>query len=211
MDNQFRFKKKSTQSLMQTAYNDIRDAIIRGNLQPGTRLNESEIADQMGISRGPIREAIRLLEQEGLVISHPYRATIVAEVSEDEVKKVFVPIRRIIETYASQIAAKNLNDEDFKYLYTIIDKMKGASINDNLQLISELDLKLHRYIVEKSGVQSIISIWNSISGKIHIRFLIQGIKHDTFQAVVEEHIEYIELLREGDEKKIEKHLNTHIT
>lgn len=75
----FQFKKNDTVSLRQFVYQEIREAIIKGHLEPGARLREVEISKQMNVSRGPIREAIRILEQEGLVISHPYRETVVAD------------------------------------------------------------------------------------------------------------------------------------
>lgn len=211
MKKDFRFTKNSTLSLRQKAYQDMKNAIIKGDLKPGERLLENEISSQMGISRGPIREALRSLEQEGLVISHPYRASIVAEISDEEVKKVYVPIRRTIETYAAKKAASILKAEEYDYLYNIIEKMKEASTNDDLYLISDLDLQFHRYIIEKSEIPSIKSIWDTISSKIHIRLLVQGIQNTSFQNVVQEHIQFIEVIKEGIESEIEKHLESHIT
>ncbi|KUO48816.1 MAG: hypothetical protein APF76_18215 [Desulfitibacter sp. BRH_c19] len=211
MSVEFRFEKKSSQSLREVAYESIREAIIKGNIKPGDRIREADISEQMGISRGPIREAFRQLEQEGLVFSHPYRETVVTEISNEEVDQVFVPIRRIVESYAAKRAHVNFTKQDFDYLHTIIVDMEKASSNDDLDLMSEQDLKFHQFLVQKAGGPGLLPIWNSIVGKIHSRFLYQGIKHESFYNVVKEHYSYLQLLHEGDPKKIDEHLDRHIT
>lgn len=211
MSTEFRFAKKTTQSLREVAYESMRDAIIKGNLRPGDRIREAEISEQMGISRGPIREALRQLEQEGFIYSHPYRETVVTEVSSEEVEKVFVPIRKVVESYAAKRAHLTLTEDDFDNLHKIIMEMEKASSNDDLDLISEYDLKFHQYIVQKAGGTTLIPIWNSIVGRIHSRFLYQGIKHESFYNVVKEHSDYLKLLRDGNPTKIEEHLSIHIT
>jgi DNA-binding GntR family transcriptional regulator len=211
MSMPFVFEKKKSNSFRKQAYEAIRTAILDGHLKPGARLLENEISDQMGISRGPLREALRQLEQDGFIVSHPYRETRVAETAQEVVEAVYVPIRRIIETYAAQKAHEKLSDEDFKHLYDIIARMDEVGKKDDLEKISELDYKVHHYIVGKSGGHGLQTIWNSIMNRIYSRFLIQGIHHPTLSNVVTEHKEFLDLLREGDPVKIEKHLQTHIT
>src|SRR5437763_486534 len=90
--------------------NILRESIVSGKLKPGDRIREKEISDQLGVSRGPIREAIRQLEQEGLLISYPYKETVVAEMSDDEIMDVLIPIRIILETYSSKKACENITE-----------------------------------------------------------------------------------------------------
>src|SRR4051812_5764530 len=87
-------------SLRSRASEALRTAIVEGRLQPGDRLREVELASQLGVSRAPVREALRQLEYKGLVASSPYRATEVLGVSQEEIEEVLVPIRLIIETFA---------------------------------------------------------------------------------------------------------------
>ncbi|AHV98937.1 GntR family transcriptional regulator [Paenibacillus sabinae] len=206
----FQFKKNDTVSLRQFVYQEIREAIIKGHLEPGARIREMEISKQMNVSRGPIREAIRILEQEGLVISHPYRETVVVDLSEEEVIHLLVPTRRNFELFAAQKAASVLTADDFAYLDNIILNMQEASDQDDLDRLSNLDLKFHERIVEQCVSPAMFRIWNSISGKLHARFLIQGYSHSSLQTVVEEHREMLQLIRSGDKERIEQHLQTHI-
>jgi DNA-binding GntR family transcriptional regulator len=207
----FQFEKKASLSLRKQAYEAIRNAILEGNLKPGNRLRETDISKQMGISRGPLREALRQLEQDGFIISHPYRETIVAELSPEVVETVIVPIRKIIETYAALNARAVLSEEDFLNLEGIICRMEAVSKKDDLEKISELDLKFHQLLIQKAGGHGLYSIWNSIMNRIYSRFLIQGIHHASLEEVVTEHRSFLALLREGNPVKIKKHLVTHIT
>jgi DNA-binding GntR family transcriptional regulator len=205
------FKKAVNRSLRSQAYESIREAIIKGKLQPGVRLREVELSEQIGMSRGPIREALRQLEQEGFIISHPYRDTVVVETCQEEVTEVFVPIRRIVEIYAATRAHKVLIDKDFDYLSTLVDRMEAAHTKDDLDELADCDLKFHHYLIQKAGGHDMLRIWNSITSKIYPRFLIQGIKHASFLIVVKEHRTYLALIREGDSGKIVSHVQTHIT
>lgn len=210
MDNGFKFAKKIKSSYSELAYDAIRNAILKGELKPGDRIRENEISAQMGISRAPIREALIRLEHEGLIYSHPYRETVVSEICIDEVEEVIVPVRRIIESYAARNAKKVMNDDDFQALFAIVSEMRDASAKDDLDMICDCDMRFHDFLIKKCVSQSLFSIWTNISGKIYSRFLYQGIKHETFENVVEEHIEYLKLIKEGDQNKINTHLKKHI-
>ena len=205
------FTPAMNRSLRNQAYESIREAIIKGKLKPGDRLREVQLSVQIGMSRGPIREALRQLEQEGFIVSHPYRDTVVVEPRTEEVEAVFVPIRRTVEAYAAIRAHVVLNDRDFDHLRSLIDGMEAAHREDNLDLLAEFDLKFHHYLIQKAGGHDLLRIWNSITSKIYPRFLIQGIKHPSFMQVVKEHRDYLDLIIEGDRKKISDHLQTHIT
>jgi DNA-binding GntR family transcriptional regulator len=207
----FQFRKNDTISIRQFVYQEIRDAIIKGHLGPGTKLREAELAKQMNVSRGPIREAIRILEQEGLVISHPYRETVVVDILEEEATYLMVPIRLNFELYAAQKASQVLTEEDFAYLNDLVEQMEAASEQDDLDKISELDLAFHNRIVERCVSPSMFRIWDSISSKLYARLLIQGNRHSSLKSVVEEHRELLNLIKSGDKARIEQHLLKHIT
>ena len=119
MEQTFKFQKTPQLSRKDFAYESIKQAIITGNLAPGDRLREADIAAQMGISRGPVREAFNRLAQEGLIHSHPYRETVVAEMNPEQTEEIYVPIRRTLETYAAQHAHEKLTDQDYTRLEEI--------------------------------------------------------------------------------------------
>ena len=209
MAGTFSFSKAPKQSLKTLAYESIKTAIVKGDLPPGERLLETEIASQMGISRGPVREAIRQLDQEGLTYSHPHRGTVVLEMNSEETEKVFVPTRRILEEYVARNAYLHLNDADYQYLESIIQEMEAASQDDNFYEMIELDMKFHSHIIERAASPSICALWNNIKSRIHSRLLLQGIAQSSLN-LAEEHKEYLECIREGNVEKIQQHLCYHI-
>ncbi len=105
----------------------MREAVITGKFLPGDRLIEEELSQQMGISRGPVREALRQLEQEGLVVSFPYRATEVIGVSDEEVRDVLLPIRLTLERFAFRHALPLLEETDFTTCPCLFSSLRTTS------------------------------------------------------------------------------------
>ncbi|WHH57679.1 GntR family transcriptional regulator [Petroclostridium sp. X23] len=210
MNTTFKFEKSKQKSLKDFAYESIKEAIIKGVLPPGSRLRETEIASQMGISRGPIREALSLLSQEGLVYSHPYRETVVAEISPAETEKIYVPIRKVIENYVAENAHRVLGEKEYNYLDLLLDKMESACKKDDLDTLTEHDIEFHSYLVKSVASPNLYALWNNIIAKIHARLLYQGIKHIDLDSVTLEHREYLQYIKENNFKKVREHLETHI-
>ena len=210
MAEAFTFSKTPKQSLKNLAYESIKTASVKGDLPPGERLLETEIASQMGISRGPVREAIRQLDQEGLTYSHPHRGTIVLEMDSEETEKVFVPTRRIIEGYVAPNAYLSLKDEDYSYLEDLINQMESANEKDNFYQLTDLDMRFHSYIIERAASPTICALWNNIKTRIHSRLLFQGIVKDSLNIVANEHREYLNCIRNHDVEKMKLHLQSHI-
>ncbi|WP_282940836.1 GntR family transcriptional regulator [Paenibacillus sp. RC67] len=100
--NEYGFTVKKTDTLRNQVYKDIKSAIIRGKIEPGTRLRENDISKEMGVSRGPIREAILLLEREGLLVTQTHKETMVAKVEKDEVTMLLNPLRVLLESFSIQ-------------------------------------------------------------------------------------------------------------
>jgi len=210
MENSFKFQKTVQLSRKDFAYESIKQAIISGKLVPGDRLREADIAEQMGISRGPVREAFSRLSQEGLIYSHPYRETVVAEMNPEQIEEIYVPIRRILETYAAEHAYEKLNLEDYEYLEGIIRSMETACTNENLDELTNLDMQFHTYLIDSSANATITALWNIIIAKIHARLLYQGIHHESLAVVPIQHTEYLSYIRSHDMEQIRKHLEEHI-
>lgn len=206
----FQFEKKSKRSLEDIVYQEIKRAIIGGKIQPGEYIREVDISNQMGISRGPIREAMSRLDQEGLVFSHPYRGTIVLETSSEEMEDIFIPTRRIVELYAAKHAYKRLTKKDYEVLKSLVDEMNKASNIDSIPELTNLDIKFHTYLIQKAASPTVFALWNNIVSRIHARMLYQGIHHKYLETVVEEHTEYLRLIKSGDTEKIKAHLLYHV-
>src|SRR6476661_5198298 len=110
----------------------LRSAIIMGSFEPGDRLIEATLSTELGTSRGPVREALRQLESEGLVTMSPYRSAVVLGVSDDEVQEVLIPIRLTLERYSFMHALERITEEDFAELGKQIWLMEQAAQANDL-------------------------------------------------------------------------------
>ena len=210
MMSTFKFPEQKAVSLRHRIADDIRRAILEGKLKPGDRLLEVEMSKQMGVSRGPIREALRSLEQEGLLHSQPFKETVVAEFSTEEVVHVLIPIRLTVETYALRKALPNFGDADFAFLEQCLDSMRvNGEARDVVGLV-ESDLAFHEYIVVKSDVPNLMNIWSSIFTRIRMHFYMQDQHFEDVTTVWEQHRPLIEVMRTGNVDLAVAELSRHI-
>jgi DNA-binding GntR family transcriptional regulator len=146
----------------------LRTRIVEGEIAPGTRLLEVPLALQLGVSRGPIREALRQLEQEGLVDFSPHRGAVVVGVHDDEVETMY-GIRALLESTAFARACRSVEDQDLDELDRIVDGMISASEAGDVERVTELDLEFHGRVVELSGLRYLRRLWTSIDGLVRLR------------------------------------------
>src|SRR5262245_43722442 len=123
-------KKRSPRREQVTDY--LREAITIGRLADGDRLIEDRIARELNTSRGPVREALRQLEHEGLVVSYPYRGAVVLGVSEEEIQHVLIPIRLTLERFSFTKALEQMDEADFaelaKEVWTMAESARGQGM-----------------------------------------------------------------------------------
>lgn len=209
----YKLKREPVRSLRDVAYESMKEAILSGVITPGEKLTETDLSNQLGISRGPIREALRQLERDGLVQSQPYRGTVVSEFRTEEADQVYIPIRRMIEIYAFCRAADLFEAHDYGALEAYIQEMEQGCARQDLKAVSRWDAEFHRYVVTKctSGVLS--SIWESLAAHFYGRIFFQNrVKQGTpeFSAVPQNHRDLLSVMHTGDPKGISSILETHI-
>ena len=183
----FRFQEQKAVSLRHRIADEIRVAIFGGKLKPGDRLLELDISKQMGVSRGPIREAFRVLELEGLIISQPFRETVVADLSKDEVIEVLLPIRLTLELYTLRKVLPLVDESDLVALQNLINEMQKSGAKRDIAKVVEYDLAFHEYMIIKSQVPHVMNMWSSISNRIRLHFLFQGQQYEDITRVWEYH------------------------
>lgn len=212
MSRHFRFDEQKKTSLRHKIAEDIRKAILQEKLKPGDRLREIEISEQMGVSRGPIREALRTLEQEGLLISQPYKETMVAEITGEEVLEVLVPIRFTIEKFAIRKALPLIEEEEnIKHLSNIVQEMKEGADQNNLYKVVQSDLAFHEYLIRLSHLPSLQNTWTSIYNRILLHFVIQGQAYEDLNELWRDHIKLLDVIKEGNIDRITAELFHHIS
>jgi len=167
---EFTFKQQANTSLREKVTTDLREAILNGHLQPGARIKEMEIAEQMGVSRGPIREAIRQLEREGLLISFPYKETVVADLDAEEVQNILNPIRFHIEFFVVRRYLDKMDDAFFAKLDGIVDEMRAAVEQGENSRLVDLDLMFHQAILDMATERTVMLTWQSIVNQIRLHF-----------------------------------------
>jgi DNA-binding GntR family transcriptional regulator len=197
-------------SLRHHVLETLREAIITGRFQPGDRLVEEELCQQLGVSRGPVREALRQLEQEGLVVSFPYRATEVIGVTEEEIREVLMPLRLTLERFAFRHALPRLDAADFATLAGLVATMREAAAAGDLGRIVEADLHFHELVLERSQQMHCLQIWRTISPRVRAYFYRCGPRHSRLDEIADEHEDLLTAMRSGDGEQVMRALEPHI-
>jgi len=187
----------------------LRTAIISGRFEPGDRLIESALSAELGTSRGPVREALRQLENEGLVMSFPYRGAVVLGVSDEEVQEVLIPIRLTLERYSWAQAVEKMTDDDFAEMAKQIWLMEQAGKANDLMKLVEADLGFHEIVITASGQQHTVQIWRTIWPRIRAYFY-RYERFRSFEETVEEHRELLAALQTRDPAIVLEQLERHI-
>ena len=196
-------------SLKDRAYQNIKFQIIRGNLRPGTRLLEEELAKAMSISRAPIREAFNKLEKEGFVTTIPRKGAAVSNVTTEIIEDIF-EIRETLETLAVK---KSLGKIFIDELEKVGDNFKefinkSENAENRIQYLV-LDKKFHDLLSQNCGNKKLIELLANLQEQIHwLRNI--SLKRTTFSGSVREHLAIIEALKRNDEKLITKALLLHL-
>ncbi len=204
------FKTQENLSLRQRIFSDIRAAILSGHLKPGDKLREQDISAQMSVSRGPLREALRDLEAIGLVVSQPYRETVVADVHLDEVVGLLIPIRLRLELFVLKQHRELLDDDLFSDLEQIVADMRRAAEVEDLLALVEADIRFHEAIVALDKTSYAQQIWLSIVNRLRLHFIKNTGVFSDLHRVPDEHQELIETLRTYDEATVAQVWESHI-
>lgn len=160
--------KVTVRGLSEQVVEALRDAIIKEELQPGHHLVESEIAQQMGVSRGPVREAIRLLDQEGLVELFRHRGAIVVGMSDVELDAVY-EMRATIEAFAFAQAADIATPDDLRMLEGLIAEIEKFQDQRLIPELVDADVEFHAAVMRMSGYGFLKRRWDALDGIIRVR------------------------------------------
>lgn len=179
--------------LRDVIFNTIREAIIVGELKPGERLMEVQLAEKMGVSRTPVREAIRKLELEGLVEMLPRKGAHVADLSVKDIMNV-LEVRSTLDGLASTLSAERITDEELKELRHVQQQFANYVEKDNLQGIIKKDVEFHDIIYRSSRNDKLMQIINNLREQAQ-RFRVVYLKdYSNPKDINEEHAEIIEAI-----------------
>ena len=157
------FAKIKQRTLAQEVTSLLRKGILAGDLPAGTHLNEREIADQMGVSRVPVREAIRRLSFEGLLVSTPNRGAYVRYFAAEDIAEIF-DLRAVLEGLACQalVAGDKLTEADFAALQGLIDSRNASIAAEDYESWLEHELAFHDYLMARADSERLVRMWKQL-------------------------------------------------
>lgn len=209
MEEQFQVDMDEFLPLRDVVFNTLRKAILTGQLKPGERLMEVHLANSLGVSRTPIREAIRKLELEGLVIMIPRRGAEVARITEKSLKDV-LEVRRALDVLSVELACDRITEDDIGRLLNACQDFERAAKGKDASVIAKADVDLHDIIVEATGNQRLQQLVNNLSEQMYrYRFVYikEESQHDT---LVTEHREIYESIARRDKERAMAAARIHI-
>jgi DNA-binding GntR family transcriptional regulator len=196
--------------LVDDVYHRIRHAIFAGTLAPGERLVEDLLAAQLGVSRAPIRDALKALERDGLVASAGKRGKVVSLLTARDAWEVY-SLRSTLEAMAITLAIRSATAALFAELDAIVARMQPATKAGDHEALSDLDVQFHGAICRASGHERLLRAWESMS--IQIRLLSQQVIETIYadlQAIPDRHARVIAIMKAGDERAAEAAIRDHI-
>ena len=195
--------------LRDVVFNTLRQAILRGELKPGERLMEIALSQRLGVSRTPVREAIRMLEQEGLVIMIPRKGAQVAEISEKDLKDV-LEVRLGLEELAVRIACQRITEEELEELERAVKEFEEAMKEDDLGVLAAADVKVHEVIYGSTHNKRLVQIISNIREQMY-RYRMEYLKDKRmYKLLIDEHDAIRKAIKKKDKEKAGMVMKTHI-
>lgn len=203
------FKRVNRESTAALITRQLREGIMHGSLAAGTQLSEAALSAEFGVSRGPLREAMQRLVQEGLVRSEPNRGLFVKELDEEEIRDLYVA-RTAIESAAARKIVREDASVAVRKLRAAYDAMRSAAQRGDLHELSDADFTFHEILVEYSGSPRLRRMHETLI--VETRMCLTALQGTYFdpEDQVEEHIRIAEAIAAGDEDKALHEIEEHM-
>jgi len=201
------FPSLQQSTLRMSALSVIRESILNGTLRPGQQLVQAEIAAQMNVSRAPIREALRQLEEEGLVESIPYRGTFVSRVTRRDILELY-SLRGALESMAARLAISRCSDQEIARLEEIVARMTRAADSADYQDLNAADVEFHMQLCALSDHRHLLRTWKTNVNLIR-RILSFRNRLSTPNVVVAMHKPIVEAIMNRDAAAAQRAIEAH--
>ena len=209
MESNFTVNMNEYLPLRDVVFNTLRQAILRGELKPGERLMEIQLANKLGVSRTPIREAIRKLELEGLVLMIPRKGAEVADISEKSLRDV-LEVRKALEELAVQLACDKITKEEIEDLKKAAEDFKKILKSRDITEIAEADVRFHDIIFMATDNQKLVQLLNNLREQMY-RYRLEYIKDKSaHQHLIDEHNKIIEAMEKGNVEAAAEAIKLHV-
>ena len=186
----------------------LRLGVVTGRLPPGQALREVEVARQLGVSRGPVREAFQRLIQEGLLEAHPARGVFVLQLTADDIADLYLA-RGAVETTAAQLLARSGSAGPLDELSAALAELKAAPGDDWNELVS-LDLRLHEVLVRSTGSKRLARMFDTLAAETRMCMVALESFYPERADLVTEHAEIVQAIQRGDAAAATRLLERHM-
>ena len=208
MDN-FHIDMNEYLPLRDVVFQTLRNAILKGELKPGERLMEIALAQRLGVSRTPVREALRKLELEGLVLMIPRRGAVVADITSKDLADV-LEVREALEDLAVQKACDNMTEEQLTELKQAANEFKRAAEAEDLLALGAADMKFHDCIYEATGNRRLQQMLLNLREQMY-RYRMEYMKDKRmYRQIIEEHDAIRKAIKKKDKEKAGIFIRQHI-
>ena len=196
--------------LRDVVFKTLREQILTGELKPGERLMEVSLAKKLGVSRTPIREAIRKLELEGLAVTEPRRGAVVAMMTEKDMEDV-LQVRRALEDLAVQIACEQISIPEIRRLEEAMYEFERSTGDGDLASVVDADVKFHDIIYNATGNSRLVLLMGNFSEQM-FRYRVEYLKErDNYPVFIEEHRGIVDGLKRRDMDQVTEIMRRHVT
>ena len=195
--------------LRDVVFNTLREAILKGELKPGERLMELQLAAKLGVSRTPIREAIRMLEQEGLAVTIPRKGAEVAKMTEKDMEDV-LQIREALDELAAKIACEQISEEQLEELVATMHEFEESTKTDNVKKIAAADVQFHDIIYQSTGNPKLVNMLNNLREQMY-RYRVEYLKDENnYPTLMKEHKDIVEGLVRKNKMQVTETMHQHV-
>lgn len=202
-------KLDSCQPLREVVCESLRDAIRKGILKPGERIMEIKLAEELGVSRTPVREAIRKLELEGYVVMMPRRGTYVADMSIRDINEIF-EIRTALESLSNGLAAEHITEDELEHLQRLLVIIGGYIKEGDMDKIVETDIEFHDLLYHAARNNRLVGIISNLRDQL-TRFRTLSMSYPgRLEATLDEHRAIVEAIANGDGRSARKAAEHHM-
>jgi DNA-binding GntR family transcriptional regulator len=190
----------------------LREQIVQGTFRPGEQINESVLASQLHTSRGPVREALQRLSQEGILVSHRNRGVFVLELSTEDIKEIYA-VREAVESTAAEAllgADPERVSDTCQVLTAVIEDMAKQVAVSDWQAIARLDMQFHTSFVAGAGNTRLIRIYDTLAAESRMCILNLEVAYPRIDLLVQEHQNLLDLLAAGNREELLKAIKRHM-
>jgi len=205
----FKIKIEEPKLLSEDIAESIKKAIIRGKFKPGEKISEGELAESMGTSRTPLREAFRKLENEGFIEIIPRKGAVVTEIYPEEASDLY-QIKSVLEGLAAKLAMSRITEKEIDKLEKINEDLKSLIDKNDIEMFYKTHQRFHEVFVKSCGNDRLIQMVRNLNDHFKRYGIVSLTLPGQFESATRQHAEIVEAFRQGDEKQVEAKVRKNV-